>query len=104
MNVTGPWSRRVCTQPASVTVDPTSAARRSPSVFVRSISLVSRVGQERSLAGRARFFAVRIVRRTPERGDRRRRDVTADLRHDRGEARLALYLLCEVAHDDVAAA
>src|SRR5919201_4137714 len=121
MNVTGPWSRRVCTHPASVTVDPTSAARRSPSVLVRSIllvsfylrscadrsgwrtrssrqsrsslDLISRVRQVRALAGGARFLVARVGRRLKHGRDRLGHPLPAHLDDDRGEACLALLLL-----------
>src|SRR5437016_943911 len=104
MNVTLPWSRRVCTQPASVTVDPTSASRSSPSVLVRSIQLVSRVREVRCFAGGAGLHVAWIRRRRPQRRLRVRLHVAADLGEDGGEPRPSLLLVFEVAHDDVSAA
>src|SRR5207253_2146591 len=40
MYVSSPWSRRVCTQPASVTSFPASEARASPQVCVRNTYVV----------------------------------------------------------------
>src|SRR5215210_7002405 len=100
MNVTFPWSRRVCTQPASVTADPASAARSSPSVFVRSIGLVSVVWRVRCIAARG----VARGRWLPQRRNDARLDVPADFGDDRRKARLALLFRGEVAHDDIPAA
>src|SRR5258705_2161666 len=104
MNVTSPWSRRRSTEPASVTVSPTSAARSSPAVCVRSISLVPRVREERALAGRAGLMIVRVRRRPPEGGLRIFRHVTTDLGDHRCEPGHALLLLDQVADDEVAPA
>src|SRR5258705_5291568 len=100
MNVTSPWSRRRSTQPASVTVFRISAARSSPAVWVRSISLVSGVREEWRFARGAGLVLVQVRWRSPEGGLRILRHVATDLGDDRGELGNALLLLDEVADDE----
>src|SRR5438309_9077831 len=55
MNVSSPWSRRVCTQPASVTSFPASEARASPQVCVRNTYVVPPNLSASGLATRSRL-------------------------------------------------
>src|SRR5438132_4265188 len=134
MNVSSPWSRRVCTQPASVTSFPASEARASPQVCVRNtylvppnlsasgleprsrlvVSLVTAepllarsipiVLEEWRLAGCSRLVLVGVGGALEERRRHVLRHVAADLGHDGREPRDALRLGDEVADDHVAAA
>src|SRR5213593_1074712 len=102
MNVSPPWSRRVCTRPASVTSLPASEARASPQVWVRS-TLVPIVLEKGRLARCARLVFVGIGGALEE----RRRDVlghvSTDLSDDGREAGDALRLRDQIANDHVSA-
>src|SRR5437667_10543398 len=104
MNVCSPWSRRVCTQPASVTSFPASEARASPQVCVRNTYLIPIVLEKWRLARRARLVVVGVARAFIQRRRRVLRDVATDLGHHGREPRDALRLRHEIASDDVAAA
>src|SRR5439155_7821883 len=104
MNVSSPWSRRVGTQPASVTSLPASEARGSPQVCVRSTYLVPIILEKWRLARGARLVLVRVRRALVERRRLVLGYVATDLGHHRGEPRHALRLGDEVANDHVAPA
>src|SRR5437660_7892313 len=134
MNVSSPWSRRVCTQPASVTSFPASEARASPQVCVRNtylvppnlsasgleprsrlvVSLVTAepllarsipiVLEEWRLAGCPRLVLVRVGGALEEWRRHVLRHLAADLGHDSREPRDALRRAHEVTEDHVATA